>query len=1560
MLLKKHADKTKLEDNCYERALQAAVEKGNCTTAEKLILAGAGNIEEVMKHSQRVDIALMLLMVKAANENNHTFLQILFSNPKSEEVLKYFVKSNTADDGEASNKNPEKIEQVDNNPEMKYIISPDKIKEHVDGGKMRTKVSIKIAIKFRRRKVLDELLKKTNVDVDIGSVGWSGLSLSEVDIKWLQTLPMVIKYLDLSYNELVILPTIPTNIATYLKKCMKLHLHKNNIAAIPGSILELPFIQDLNLSSNKLSSLPDISWSASLVRFNLSHNQLSSLPDRATNLCSSSMKELWLASNLLTQVPLCVCFLYELNVLNIGYNPEILVLPVELGRLEKLSDLVLEGLHHLFDPPPSICEDTKTCVSYLRSRFLKQEKYYHMKLMLVGKKEVGKTTMVGCLKGKRVEKDPDRTIGVDICKWSYSPRTFGITYHFNVWDFAGQEEYYATHQVFLSTRSLYLAVWDVTEGTDGINELKPWLNNIILRAPQSCIIVIGTHLDLLIAQLGSKQAADAKCDEYTQYFHNNVDQKFINKNIKGIYYVGLKARFVGVTELKRKIYDVAKDYKVDGHPVMGSDIPYSYTLIDRRLSKLTKPVLQAEEFKEMVTNLKQIDLQNDNDIRAATLFLHGIGSLLHFDDHRHNLDDLYFVNPQWLCKLMATVVTVKERNEYVVDGVITRDNLQELFRKAGGDYSDQFLDQYLELFNRFEIALPLNKAEDKFVISCCLPAERPAVVEPLSTELHFRREYLFETALPPGLWSRLLSRLINTIDVVGEMLDQTTSIPQQSEGKLHYWSTGLYCCSNDQLFCIESCRRGGNDGISIIVSFQAQQRGIMSQLVNLVQQIVSEWFPGLVDKCEQVFPCYQCTVDRCHSESSIEMFKMKDLLNYLNSGAKFNCSRCNKEIDLKLLAPDLLLTDVQKIDNTQVKCSEKVVWKGKYGTAFHGEIENQHSDFSPVIVKRYKSCEAGSTKENLKLFDETFRTLRAELGYLQKIKHPCLVAMVGVCGYPNLTLVLEDGPLGTLDVCFMKEVSPVPRIVVYRIAAQIASALRFLHTIPIIYRHLTTTRVLMWSLSMDELVNCKLADLELATYGNATGGIQSYFASQFIAPEVRQQVIYDCRVDIFSLGAVFLQIMQRKYPNEGRFSIPEWEIPHHPDAISVPDSELYYLGSIVKECCQRIPDSRPDLHKVVQQLCDPANQLVMGVTTLNDSNPVTWACASVSNTWLCCQGVDGVHVSVFSVRNLAVEKKCFIERHHVCYMLSHRDQLWVTSRLAGGKAALLKIKTDKDEYTYSDVPIKTQVVGTLSDGDYGTSLACSDTHVYVGTANGWCLMFDLNAGKDTLPVKEDLLSRNPIRSLVVIKKTSLLWVSTGDQILFVHREDLEFDKDKKGVNADSRVGTFYLSPNEEIVWTVHFNGHTISVWDSQERLNRFNFNTHILLDRQLDQSMYRISSASVVMDTLWVGLISGHILVVSATFPQNLLTVMEPYHQSVQLLVPLYGADNDMMMLSIGKDYKGLSGTKHQVDAVVWEVVPAKYMHQINSLSSGNAWLNNTTLSEVCTDILCIKDSIFI
>ena len=49
---------------------------------------------------------------------------------------------------------------------------------------------------------------------------------------------------------------------------------------------------------------------------------------------------------------------------------------------------------------------------------------------------------------------------------------------FSVWDLAGQQIYYATHQCFLTGKALYLVVYNVTHGSEGVDNLIPWLLNI--------------------------------------------------------------------------------------------------------------------------------------------------------------------------------------------------------------------------------------------------------------------------------------------------------------------------------------------------------------------------------------------------------------------------------------------------------------------------------------------------------------------------------------------------------------------------------------------------------------------------------------------------------------------------------------------------------------------------------------------------------------------------------------------------------------------------------------------------------------------------------------------------------------------------------------------------------------------------------------------------------------------------------------------------------------------------------------------------------------------------
>ena len=89
-------------------------------------------------------------------------------------------------------------------------------------------------------------------------------------------------------------------------------------------------------------------------------------------------------------------------------------------------------------------------------------------------------------------------------------------YMFKIWDFGGQEDYYATHQCFISTLALYLLVWNMEKGEQVVPELEGWLDTIAARAPGSNIIIVGTHLDIVRKD---RLKYDA---EYVQRLHSLV------------------------------------------------------------------------------------------------------------------------------------------------------------------------------------------------------------------------------------------------------------------------------------------------------------------------------------------------------------------------------------------------------------------------------------------------------------------------------------------------------------------------------------------------------------------------------------------------------------------------------------------------------------------------------------------------------------------------------------------------------------------------------------------------------------------------------------------------------------------------------------------------------------------------------------------------------------------------------------------------------------------------------------------------------------------------------
>jgi internalin A len=142
-----------------------------------------------------------------------------------------------------------------------------------------------------------------------------------------------------------------------------------------------------------------------------------------------------------------------------------------------------------------------------------------VKVLLVGDGGAGKTSLVKGLLGQEFDINEAQTHGINIDTWTVKAAEKKIKV--NIWDFGGQEIMHATHQFFLSRRSLYILVLDGRKD----EKTEYWLKHIESFGGDSPVLVVIN-----------------KIDENPGF---EVNRKFLQekyKNIKSFYRVSCKTK----------------------------------------------------------------------------------------------------------------------------------------------------------------------------------------------------------------------------------------------------------------------------------------------------------------------------------------------------------------------------------------------------------------------------------------------------------------------------------------------------------------------------------------------------------------------------------------------------------------------------------------------------------------------------------------------------------------------------------------------------------------------------------------------------------------------------------------------------------------------------------------------------------------------------------------------------------------------------------------------------------------------------------------------------------
>ncbi|XP_006350993.1 serine/threonine-protein kinase ATG1t isoform X5 [Solanum tuberosum] len=172
----------------------------------------------------------------------------------------------------------------------------------------------------------------------------------------------------------------------------------------------------------------------------------------------------------------------------------------------------------------------------------------------------------------------------------------------------------------------------------------------------------------------------------------------------------------------------------------------------------------------------------------------------------------------------------------------------------------------------------------------------------------------------------------------------------------------------------------------------------------------------------------------------------------------------------------------------------------------------------------------------LKLTRQLKNCLDCELNFLSSVEHPNIIRLFDVFQAENsIFLVLEFCAGGDL-AAYIRDHGRVQECVARKFMKQIGAGLEVLSMHHILHRDLKPENILLSTMETDPIL--KIADFGLSRMLNPNDLAETVCGSPFyMAPEILEFKKYDDKVDMWSLGAIFFELLNGYPPFRGRTSV---------------------------------------------------------------------------------------------------------------------------------------------------------------------------------------------------------------------------------------------------------------------------------------------------------------------------------------------------------------------------------------------------------------------------------------
>lgn len=505
------------------------------------------------------------------------------------------------------------------------------------------------------------------------------------------------------------------------------------LEAVPKGIRQLRRLKYLSLDELGLRELPDWISNFELETFVAANNYLTAVPDSLRNL--RKLKHLDLSGNPLDKIPLWIYDSTSLETLHVSACG-ITDVPADILRSPKLKYIDVTE-NDVGSPPFEVAWKGLDAIrDYWRQRIDTGTDYLcEAKLIVLGEAGAGKTSLARKIQNAdyQLRADEKSTEGIDVIHYQFptairtrdngQEKILQRDFQVHIWDFGGQEIYHATHQFFLTKRSLYVLVSDDRKED---TQFLYWLQVVEMLSDASPLLIIQNE----------------KQDRTRDIDLSSLRAQFAN--LRGAIATNLSDN--------RGLHDVIASIRkeLENLPHVGVGLPSTWKRVRQALERDERDYITLEEYLEIC---EENGFTRREDKLQLSGYLHDLGICLHFQDDPL-LRNTVILKPAWGTEAVYRVLD--DTDVQKSRGTFTRTQLGRIWfepKYAGMHH------ELLQLMMKFQLCYALDSQH--YIAPQLLSSEQPAYPWEATAALVVRYKYAF---LPKGIVTRFIVAMHRLIE----------------------------------------------------------------------------------------------------------------------------------------------------------------------------------------------------------------------------------------------------------------------------------------------------------------------------------------------------------------------------------------------------------------------------------------------------------------------------------------------------------------------------------------------------------------------------------------------------------------------------------------------------------------------------------------------------------------------------------------------------------------------------------------------------------------------------